>query len=605
MKTNALLLNITEFLNNLKRLLLKLNDLFLLIVSTITFLIIIYDIGFDIGINLKTALQGFYSFSLVSVFIGITTRFLLNLRTQKRSIFLVRLFSILFLSLLLIVRLIAPVWFRNNETLLFILNHNIFIYLILSTIFIVEISKTSLHLFTQNINPALLFLSSFLFLILAGAGSLLLPNSTTSGISFIDALFTSTSAVCVTGLTAIDTATQFTMMGKTYILILIQLGGLGVMTFTSFFGLFFMGSASFKSNLYLKDFINSENLSDIFKSLVKIILITFSIEIIGAIFIFHSLDKTLFPNIIDNIGFSIFHSVSAFCNAGFSTLSQNLFDIRVRFSYNIHLTVAFLIILGGIGFPIIFNYYKLIKHFINNELQKILYGKKYYHIPYIINVNSRLVLYSTFVLLIAGTGMFFVSEYNSTLKDLSLYGKIVTSFFLSVTPRTAGFNTVDMAILTPSTILITIFLMWIGASPGSTGGGIKTSSFAIALLNIYNIARGKDRIEIFRREVAQDSVNKAFAVILLSLLVIGIAILLVNIFDPAKSLLAIAFECFSAFGTVGLSLNLTPTLSEASKYVLVVTMFLGRVGTLTLIAAFMKKVASLSYKYPEENIIIG
>jgi potassium uptake TrkH family protein len=570
-------------------------------------MVVIYDAGFDITNSIRIEIHKFYSFSLILFFLVYALRFIFPYETKiKTSIILFRLIALLFLLFVISVESIAKPWFETNYSLLTIFAHPLIIHIILIFIFIVELSRYSLKLFKQKINPALIFIGSFLFIILVGTGLLLLPKATTGGINFIDALFTSTSAVCVTGLTTVDTATHFTMIGKIYILILIQIGGLGVMTFTSFFGLFFMGSGSFQSNLYLKDFINSENLSDIFRSLVKIIIITFSIEIIGAFFIYYSIDTKIFPNTMDNLGFSLFHSISAFCNAGFSTMSMGLYDINLRFSYNIHLTIAFLVILGGIGFPIIFNYYNLLKHYLRNKYRQLLFNQKYNHVPYIIQINSRLVIYTTILFIILGTGTFFITEYNNSLQDhTSYYGKIVTSFFLSVTPRTAGFNTVDTMHLMPTTILFTIFLMWVGASSGSTGGGIKTGTFAVALMNIISIARGKDRIEVMKREVSQDSVSKAFAVIVLSLLVIGIAIVLIGIFDSDKSLLAIAFECFSAFGTVGLSMGLTPNLSEASKYVLVFTMFLGRVGTLTLIVAFVNKVNTLSYRYPEKNIIIG
>jgi trk system potassium uptake protein TrkH len=195
-------------------------------------------------------------------------------------------------------------------------------------------------------------------------------------------------------------------------------------------------------------------------------------------------------------------------------------------------------------------------------------------------------------------------EKDNTLAEHSLTGKWVGAFFGAVTPRTAGFNTVNMAALTAPTILLYLLLMWIGASPASVGGGIKTTTFAIAVLNIINLAKGKDRVEVFRRELAQESVHKAFAVMLLSLLVIGVAVFLVTIFDPKLGLTAVAFECFSGFATAGLSVGITPILSTPSKAVLICTMFLGRVGTLTLLVGLFRKVKSLRYRYPKESIII-
>ncbi|MBI4647774.1 MAG: ATPase [Bacteroidia bacterium] len=606
MKLTTFKYYIHDFFIKFRLFLVKFIDNVLFILSFIAFGSLIYKFGFPISQEVNSKLYLFYIVFANIVFWGLLIKilFIFNKIEKKR---LILKLSILFLLLIIF---IIRYFFDENVTgsipVFDFITKNLILYLIIISVFIIEISQKSLKIFTGTINPALVFISSFFILILAGASLLLLPQATTKSISIVDALFTSTSAVCVTGLTVVDTATVFTTFGKAIVLILIQLGGLGVMTFTSFFGLFFMGSSSFKSNLYLKDFINTENLSDVFKSLLKILLITFGIEFTGAAIIFFNIDKEILPDILSRIGFSIFHSISAFCNAGFSTLSNNLYDINFRFNYNIHLIIAFLIILGGIGFPIIFNYYTLSKHFLRNIIRLLLKKqKRYYHVPRIININTRLALFTTIILLAGGTIIFFMLEYNNTLKEHNLYGKIVESFFHSTTPRTAGFNTLNMTMFYQPTALIIIFLMWIGASPCSTGGGIKTSSFAIAVLNIFSFAKGKDRIEVQHRQIMDDSVSKAFCTIILSLLVIGLSVLLVSSFDIEKNILDVAFECFSAFGTVGLSLGITSDLSVASKYIIIFTMFLGRVGILTIIVAFIRKVKSLSYEYPKENILVG
>jgi len=584
---------------------LKLSENLFLFASLLGIILIVYYFGFDIQPVIKTNIEIFFEF-VADLFFGlIFIRLLFNIgKNRKTPAIMFDVILFLLLGLMLLEKYVFTAWFLNHFQIFTFLQKNVFIYLIIILLFIIEVSKRSMFIFLGKFNPALLFIISFLFIITIGTGLLLLPNSTNFGISFIDALFTSTSAVCVTGLVSVDTQFAFTALGKGTILVLIQLGGLGVMTFTSFFGLFFSGNNSFHNNMYIKDMINNDTISDIFKNLLKIIIFTFVIELIGAIVIYANINRFYFPDELANLKFSVFHSISAFCNAGFSTLSQGLYDVRLRFNFPVHLAVAFLIILGGIGFPILLNYYKLLKHYTHNLFRKII-NKTYIHKPNIININTRIVVYTTFALLVFGTVAFFITEYSNTLKDYSLQGKIIEAFFLSVTPRTAGFNTVDYSAILPVTILLTIFLMWVGASPGSTGGGVKTSSFAIAILNVFSIARGKDRIEISRREIADDSVRKAFATILLSLLAIGISILLVSAFEKGENTLKIAFECFSAFGTVGLSTGITPTLSEQSKYVLVITMFLGRVGTLTIFVAFIRKVVSLKYKYPDENIIIS
>lgn len=224
----------------------------------------------------------------------------------------------------------------------------------------------------------------------------------------------------------------------------------------------------------------------------------------------------------------------------------------------------------------------------------------------VFTLNSKIIFVTTSILLVAGFIFFFFAEGKYTLSEhTSIFGKITTAMFSSVTPRTAGFNTVDYTQVATPSLLFVILLMWIGASPASTGGGIKTSTFAIATLNIIATAKGKKRIEINTREISSSTVNKAFAIICISLIVIGVSILLLLFFEPDKDLLAIAFECFSAYSTVGLSLNVTPNLSEPSKYVIIAVMFIGRIGMLNLLIGMLKQVKQKFYKYPQENILIN
>jgi Trk-type K+ transport system membrane component len=325
----------------------------------------------------------------------------------------------------------------------------------------------------------------------------MLPKATYDGISFLNALFTATSAVCVTGLAVVDTGQYFTGFGQTIIMTLIQIGGLGIMTFTSYFSYFFRGGASYENQLQLKEMTNTERIADVFTTLKKIIFLTFLIEGIGALFIYGSIDKSLMPSLMDRTFFSVFHSISAFCNAGFSTLSNSLYEVGFKFNYPLHLSFAFLFIIGGLGFPILFNSYYYFKHLIVDRwLRK---KKRAIHKPWVVNINTRIVLVTTGVLIVGATILFYILEYNNTLSEHGFFGKIVTAFFGATTPRTAGFNSIDTAALAFPTVMLVILMMWIGASPGSTGGGIKTSTVAVATLNFMSIARGKDRIEVFNR----------------------------------------------------------------------------------------------------------
>jgi trk system potassium uptake protein len=479
-------------------------------------------------------------------------------------------------------------------------------YQILAIIlFILEISRLKIDPLTKYLNPAQLFMTSFAFIIFFGALLLKMPLSTTSPISFVDALFTSTSAVCVTGLTAVDTATRFTFLGKFVILALIQIGGIGVVTITSFFGFFFKETSSFREQMLLRDYLSEDSLTGILKVLIKVVLITLLIETIGAIFIYLSLRSGGLGSNIANIKFSIFHSISAFCNAGFSTLTDNLYDIRIRNNYSVHYSVASLIVLGGLGFPVLLNLYKYLKAQSIWLREYIKYRRPYVHRVGMITFNTKLVVTSTFILLVFGTISFLFLESDFTQKGLDFNGKLAMSFFQSVTPRTAGFNNCDMQALARPSMLIMIFLMWVGASPVSTGGGVKTSTFAIALLNMLRIVRGKNHIEYHGHEIHEYSVNKAFSIIILSIFIICTGVFGIFLIDGQYGLLRIVFECFSAFGTVGLSINLTPLLSDVSKVILILLMYMGRMGCITLLLLFSRAMNRQTlYRYPKENIII-
>lgn len=595
-----------DFLKGFRKVLALISRAVLFYLGVLGFTVVIYEVGFLNRVGTKDFFHVFYSIVLLvySLFLGIRiqTR---KLKRFRISVYLIETLAFLILLAYSINNLAPDNWLLSDIHFLKVIGNKTFIHFLVSMIFVIELSKNTVNFYRLNVNPALLFLLSFVFLIFTGTGLLLLPNSTTGGISFIDALFTSASAVCVTGLTAVDTALKFTFMGKMIIIMLIQTGGLGIMTFTSLFGLFFSGNLTFQNQLFLKDYISHDNIGEVFKVLFKIAFFTFMIELTGAFFIFLTVESPLLVTTGDKIFFSVFHSISAFCNAGFSTFSNNLYDPSIRYNYGLQLIISFLIVMGGIGFPIMLNYYKLLKIKIKNFLYRLVSVKKVEYIPRIININTKIVVRTTLILLLIGTVCFFILEFNNTLSDHSFWGKIVVSFFNSVTPRTAGFNNINMAILLRPTVIIIILLMWIGASPASTGGGIKTSTFAIALLNIFSLARGKNRTEFMRREIPAESIKRSFAIIILSIVLTGSAIFFLGIFETDKSLLSLAFETFSAFGTVGLSLGITPALHDISKLIIIVVMFLGRVGSLTLMVGLLRKVTTINYHYPTENIFIN
>ncbi len=571
-----------------------------IIVSILTMFFFLYDIGYISETNKAEVFQSIYFLTILIGAISIIGRYFYQ-KTRPRLINVP--FDIILFCFLLI--LIFQYFQFHISQSLSLFKHPYWLYLGTILVFIREISAIKMNFKRATLNPAQLFIISFLCIIVIGVVLLMLPNATYSEITIIDAMFTSTSAVCVTGLIVVDTGSFFTQFGQIIILMLIQAGGIGIMTFTSYFSYFFKGVSSYQNQLVLSQVTNTEKIAEVFAIMRKINLITFSIEGLGALFIFKSIDSTVIPFVNQRVLFSVFHSISGFCNAGFSTLQNSLYEGPYQFNYPMHLIIATLIILGGLGFPIVFNLLKFIKAKFVFFLCGFSKKKEQQYTPRLININTRIVLFTTLVLIVGGTFLFYVFEYNKTLSEHNFVGKIATAFFGAITTRTAGFNTVDTAALSLPTVLIVMFLMWVGASPGSTGGGIKTSSLAIALLNIVSVARGKSRLEVYNREISPTTVSKAFALIVLSILVISSAIFSISVFEPDKSLLNIFFECVSAYSTVGLSRGITAELSIASKLVLIFTMFLGRISTLTMLIAIIKKGPPEIYRFPSESILIN
>ncbi len=571
--------------------------------STLAVCTMLFDVGFEQGDNLSQFINYLYLFFLILIIVGVPLKYIIEFpRNQKTRLFIIDSVYWFFLIVLLFSTKFSPL---ANPPFINFFTHKSWLFLAFCIGLIRELTGLELNLKYKKTNPALIFAESFGVLIVIGAFLLLLPRATYNGIDFSDALFTSTSAVCVTGLIVVDTGTHFTLFGQSIIMILIQLGGIGIMTFTSFFGFFFRGGSSYSNLILLRSFTNVEKMADVLKTLWKILLFTFLIEAIGFGLIY--INVTGYSNMDENgkLFFSAFHAISAFCNAGFSTLSDSFYDIRFRFNYPLHLIIALLFIVGGLGFPVVINFYKYFKHFILNRLLRWNRKRVVIFKVHLINLNTKMVVYTTLVLITVGTIMFLILEYKNTLAIHHGAGKLITAFFGAVTPRTAGFNTIETDSILHSTMMLVIVLMWIGASPASTGGGIKTSTFALAILNAVSLVKGSNRLEFSRREIPGLSFKRAFAFLTLSLLVIGSATFLLLLTDPDKAFSDILFETFSAFSTVGLSRGITGELSLAGRYVIILTMFIGRIGLLTLLIAFFRRVQRIVYQYPSEDILIN
>ncbi|MEO0184525.1 MAG: TrkH family potassium uptake protein [candidate division WOR-3 bacterium] len=445
----------------------------------------------------------------------------------------------------------------------------------------------------REINPARILVFGYITIIVIGTALLCLPFSTTNSISIIDSFFTATSALCVTGLIVKNTAVDFTIWGKLIILLLIQIGGLGYMTLsTSFF--FFLGKKiSLRDRMLFKESINILSYDNLMRFAWRIFRITAVVEIIGAILLYFCFRQKF--GTTTAAGHAIFHSISAFCNAGFSTFSENL--ALFSDSWAVPVVSALLIVTGGIGFVVISDiYYVLIK-----RLRKDL------------SVHTKIVLYTTLVLIILGTVFIFFNEEQRSLVQYPLSMKIVHSIFQAIAPRTAGFNTVNISLFSPVTIFLLVILMFIGASPGGTGGGIKTSTFTLLLMWIKELLYGRYRNDVtaMKKRIPIEQAMRSFLLMSLSfssILIAFFVIMLLDQPDPVK----LVFEIFSAFGTVGLSLGsgIHPGCSYAfdfsviSKLIVIFVMLIGRVGTLTLGSALIKP-HPLDFSYPEESIVIG
>lgn len=446
-----------------------------------------------------------------------------------------------------------------------------------------------------QLNPAQVLVLGFAVIILAGAFVLALPAASVDGesVGFANALFTATSAVCVTGLVVVDTATHWTAFGKTVILVLIQVGGLGFMTMTTLIALIIGKRISLKERLLMQEALNQFTISGVVRLTKYILIATFIIEGIGAALLavgfvpVYGWEKGLV--------FSVFHSVSAFCNAGFDLVGEFRSLTPFAESAAVSLTVAALIVLGGLGFTVLVDLYEF-------RSAKTRKNRRF-------SLHSKLTLYITGILIAAGFILFFIFEFNNprTLGGLSFKGKLLAALFQSVTPRTAGFNTLPTDGLSLSSKFLTVILMFIGGAPSSTAGGIKVTTLGVLAFTMLSMIRGRDDTEIFSRRIPRDIVNRAIAVISASVVIVVAGTMMLSFTETGVDFMDIFFETTSAFGTVGLSLGMTPNLSLAGKLILSFIMFVGRVGPMTLAVAVAQRQQKRKamIKYPEGKVIVG
>jgi trk system potassium uptake protein TrkH len=446
---------------------------------------------------------------------------------------------------------------------------------------------------SRHFSPTRIFALSFAAVILTGGMLLWLSFSAAKGsLRFVDSLFTSTSAVCVTGLVVIDTGQDLSFLGQVITLLLIQVGGLGIITFSTVFFVLMGRGISFKGREIVQSTFLHTPRRDFIVIAKSVLLFTFVTEFIGAFFLFIRFSQDVSLRMASYQ--AIYHAISAFNNAGFSLFSDNL--TKYQGDLIVNLTIIGLIIHGGIGFVIQYEVISRVR-----GIQKRL------------SVHSKVALITTAVLIISGTLLFYLFERNHIIKDVPILNKILASLFQSVTPRTAGFNTVDIGALTNATLLLMLVLMFIGASPGSTGGGVKTTSAALLILMLWNRLKGNEEVNIFNRTIPREIIGRTISIIFASAFSISIitSILLIagaGDLPPLESrhfFVEYLFETVSAFGTVGLSMGITPKLNDLQKYALILMMFAGRVGPLTLAFSLSRSMGRRGLTYAEEGVMVG
>lgn len=574
-------------------------QLFMFLISVMVMGAIVVDYGFVLDAREMSVIYHIYDYGWwIYLFLYIS-----QLIFQWRTITRKTVFMTVVIGLLLFVSVLSKYFSSSLPEWMSIFGSKYYTVALLGMFALLEVSKGVVAFINKKTNPALLMAACFAVIIALGALLLLLPRSTHEHIRLpiVDALFVSTSAVCVTGLSTVDIAQTFSLEGQIILMLLIQIGGLGVMTITSFFAMFFMGSTGLYNQFALRDMIGSDTFSSLISTLLYILGFTFTIELIGAFAIWTNIHATMGMTIQEEVFFSVFHAVSAFCNAGFSTLTGNLSNPDILIGHNgFYLIITVLIVLGGIGFPLLVNFRRMIAY----GLGKLWFNRKkrYVHLA---NINTKLVLVTTSILIVGGSICIGLLEWNHAFAHMPVKDKIVQSLFNAVAPRTAGFNSVDMPQLSFLTLLIYMVLMWIGGASQSTAGGIKVNTIAVAFANFVAVVKGRERVTLFHRELSPVSIRRALAKVFGSLLAIFAFFIALVVMEPDIAPKELLFETISAYATVGASLNVTPLLGDDSKILVSILMFVGRVGLITLLMSLVHSNDSPPYRLPQDDVIIN
>lgn len=571
--------------------------------------VLIYYYGFPQTTESKQFLTQLIEFSFIFYIIRFIVKVIYNFN-------LIKFFREEWLEAIVVLILIVELTFYHFSSSTTLFNYflsfgfqdltdfsNIVIQVFFFTYVVIDLLKKRDFKQYFKVYPGLLFMLSILIIVVVGTGLLMLPEMTKSdySISFIDAVFISTSSASVTGLTTVDISEILTFKGQVVLMFLIQLGGLNTIAFGALYLLLAKFGIGLKQHDVLEDFVNESSFLETEKMFSKIIKWTLAIEFIGFLLIFILIEPVgQLKTVSSRIFYSAFHAVSSFCNAGMSTIKDGLMNDIVATNYALHGVLLCLFFIGGFGMVYLFDIFG-IKH-LRNRMKN----------PWkTLRFDTRITLYTTLFLLALGALVFFIFEHDRSLEGMSSMGKAVTTFFSAMTPRSAGLSTVDFSRLSMPVLVFILFLMFVGASSGSSGGGIRVSTFAVLLSSVVSAIKRKPHVEILKRTIDTEVVLKAYSVLIFFLVgnLFGIFALLITEQSAIEAgrfgLMDIMFEHVSAASTVGLSTGVTQYLSTGGKVVLIIAMFVGRVGTLTIAYLFGRQAMNAKYKYPKGHIMIG
>ncbi len=576
------------------------------ICSFVCLCVLVVMVGFDHNQAARHAIDVSLRAIQCIILAGIVLNLVFNLPAYSRSTRLLHwIMDIAMLMTLLPLLYPHPEhpWLPWLEQLLY---SSRYLYFILGIYSLVDGCSSLMRLLSRRVNPSLLLGGTFLLFIIAGSLVLMMPRCLHHPISYTDSFFVSTSAISITGLTPVDIPSTFTALGQIVICILLQVGGIGIITFTSFFAIFYSGSQSIYNQLLIRDIVYTKSMSDLVPTVVTILCFTLFIEAVGAVAIYFTLPAELGLSTDERLLTAIFHSTSSFCNAGFSIIPDGMSNTALLHgNQGIYIVTSIMILAGAIGFPILVNIRQIALARIKHFFFRLSGHKTQTQRVHLAILNTRLALVTTMIILVVSTVAFFVIESPNSMRGMSLYERVVQSVFNSLTPRSAGFVSIPVSSFMPLTLIFVMAQMWIGGASQSMSGGIKVNTVAMLILNLRSIITGRRNVYAYDRRIATPSVRRANAVMTLSILFTFVVTCCLMALEPDARPIELVFESISAVFTVGSSFGITPELCDTSKYILSAAMFVGRVGLVSLLSGMFVSARDPSSYYPPEIIVIN